>query len=90
MPTPTIDRYTPEIPRLAAALNIDEKHISFSKYKPMVVSVDTPTLIIPVTKPEHVLAASLNAERWADLFGGVYMLPAIALADQPLRTQEIA
>lgn len=70
--SPTVDRYTPEIPRLAAALNIDEKHISFSKYKPMVVSVDTPTLIIPVTKPEHVLAASLNAERWADLFGDVY------------------
>lgn len=70
--TPTIDRYTPEIPRLAAALNIDEKHISFSKYKPMVVSVDHPTLIVPFTKPEHVLAASLNPERWADLFGDVY------------------
>ncbi len=70
--TPTIDRYTPEIPRLAAALNIDEKHISFSKYKPMVVSVDKPTLIVPFTKPEHVLAASLNADRWSDLFGGVY------------------
>ncbi|MCG8394786.1 MAG: PhzF family phenazine biosynthesis protein [Pseudomonadales bacterium] len=70
--TPTIDRYTPEIPRLAAALNIDEKHISFSKYKPMVVSVDTPTLIVPFTRPEHVLAASLNAERWGELFGDVY------------------
>lgn len=70
--SPTIDRYTPEIPRLADALNIDEKHISFSKYKPMVVSVDKPTLIVPFTKPEHVLAASLNAERWASLAGDIY------------------
>lgn len=70
--TPTIDRYTPEIPRLAAALNTDERHISFSKYKPMVISVDSPTLIIPFTRPEHVLAASFNPERWADLFGSVY------------------
>ena len=70
--TPTIDRYTPEIPRLAAALNTEERHISFSKYKPMVISVDHPVLIIPFTRPEHVLAASLNAERWADLAGSVY------------------
>lgn len=70
--TPTIDRYTPEIPRLAAALNTDERHVSFSKYKPMVMSVDHPVLIIPLTRPEHVLAASLNPERWADLAGTVY------------------
>lgn len=69
---PSIDRYTPEIPRLAAALNTEERHISFSKYKPMVISVDHPVLIIPFTRPEHVLAASLNAERWADLAGSVY------------------
>ncbi len=70
--TPTIDRYTPEITQLAAMLNTEERHISFSKYKPMVVSVDHPVLIIPFTRPEHVLAASLNAERWADLAGHVY------------------
>jgi len=70
--TPTIDRLTPEIPRLAAALNTEERHISFSKYKPMVVSVDHPVLIIPFTRPEHVLAASLNVERWASLAGSVY------------------
>ena len=70
--TPTIDRYTPSVPQLAAMLNTDERHISFSKYKPMVVSVDHPVLIIPFTRPEHVLAASLNAERWADLAGHVY------------------
>lgn len=69
---PSIDRYTPEIPKLAAALNTDERHISFSKYKPMVISVDRPVLIIPFTRPEHVLAASLNPERWADLAGHVY------------------
>lgn len=70
--TPTIDRYTPEISRLAAALNTEERHISFSKYKPMVVSVDKPVLIIPFTRPEHVLAASINADRWAALLGDIY------------------
>lgn len=70
--TPSIDRYTPELPRLAAALNTEERHISFSKYKPLVVSVDHPVLVIPFTRPEHVLAASLNPERWAELAGSVY------------------
>lgn len=70
--TPTVDRYTPELAQLAAALNTDERHISFSKYKPMVISVDHPVMIIPFTRPEHVLAASLNVERWAGLAGHVY------------------
>lgn len=70
--TPTIDHYTPSTAQLAAMLNTEERHISFSKYKPMVVSVDHPVLIIPFTRPEHILAASLNAERWADLAGHVY------------------
>lgn len=70
--SPTVDRYTPEVARLAAALNTEEKHISFSKYKPMVVSVDRPTLIVPFTRPEHVVAASLNHERWAELLGDMY------------------
>jgi trans-2,3-dihydro-3-hydroxyanthranilate isomerase len=72
MLSPTVDRYTPELARLAAALNLDEKHLSFSKYRPMVVSVDHPTLIVPVTRPEHVLSASINAERWADLMSEIY------------------
>lgn len=70
--SPTIDRYTPELPRLAAALNTEERHIAYSKYKPMVISVDQPVLVIPFTRPEHVLAASLNPERWAQLAGEVY------------------
>ncbi|MEO6699036.1 MAG: PhzF family phenazine biosynthesis protein [Paraperlucidibaca sp.] len=70
--TPTIDRYTPEIPQLAALLNTEDRHISFSKYSPMVVSVDRPVLIIPFTRPEHVIAASPNIERWAGLAGHVY------------------
>lgn len=68
----TQDRYTPELPHLAAALNTDERHLAFSKYRPRVVSVDQPVLIIPFTRPEHVLAASLNPARWADLAGQVY------------------
>ncbi|WGL15981.1 PhzF family phenazine biosynthesis protein [Microbulbifer bruguierae] len=70
--SPTVDRYTPEVARLAAALNTEEKHISFSKYKPMVVSVDSPTLIVPFTRPQHVLAASLDHERWVELLGDMY------------------
>lgn len=70
--SPTIDRYTPDVAQLAALLNTEERHISFSKYKPMVISVDHPVLIIPFTKPEHVQAASFNAERWAELAGHVY------------------
>lgn len=66
------DRYTPELPRLAAALNTEERHIAFSRYRPMVVSVDQPVLIVPFTRPEHVLAASFNAQRWAELAGQVY------------------
>lgn len=70
--TPSFDRYTPELPRLAAALGTEERHISFSKYKPLVVSVDHPVLIVPFTRPEHVLAVNLNAERWAELGGDIY------------------
>ena len=70
--SPTVDRYTPDTARLAAALNTEEKHIAFSKYKPLVVSVDTPTLIVPFTRPEHVLAASLNHDRWVELLGELY------------------
>lgn len=70
--SPTLDRYTPDVTRLAAALNTDEKHISFSKYKPLVVSVDTPTLIVPFTRPEHVLAANLNHDLWNAMLGEMY------------------
>lgn len=69
---PTIDRYTPEISKLAAALNTEERHISFSKYKPMVVSVDKPILIIPFTRPEHVIQASIHIERWMALSADIY------------------
>ena len=55
---PSFDRFTPSLNRIANALNIDEKHISYSKYRPMVVSVDNPTLIIPFTRSEPVLAAT--------------------------------
>lgn len=69
---PSFDRFTPSLSRIAKALNTDEKHISFSKYRPMVVSVDNPTLIIPFTRSEHVLAARLNAELWPELMAETY------------------
>lgn len=68
----SIDRYTPDLALLAAALGTEERHIAFSKYKPLVVSVDQPVLIVPFTKPAHVQAARFNAERWAQLAGNVY------------------
>lgn len=70
--SPAIDRFTPSLGRIAKALNTEEKHISFSKYRPMVVSVDNPTLIIPFTRAEHVLAARLNADSWAELMSETY------------------
>jgi len=70
--SPAIDRFTPALSRIANALNIDEKHLSFSKYRPMVVSVDNPTLIIPFTRAEHVLAARLNAGLWSELMAETY------------------
>ncbi len=68
----TTDSYVPEVSRIAKALNIDEKHLSYSKYKPLVVSVDNPVLIVPATRPEHVLAAELDNHQWNELLYEVY------------------
>ncbi|MAA65433.1 MAG: phenazine biosynthesis protein [Alteromonadaceae bacterium] len=70
--TPTVDRYTPDVSRIAKALSVDEKHITFSKYKPLMVSVDQPTLVVPFTKAQHVLDASLHAEHWKELMSEIY------------------
>jgi trans-2,3-dihydro-3-hydroxyanthranilate isomerase len=70
--SPQIDRYTPEVNQLADCLTIDAKHISFSKYLPMVVSVDHPILIIPFTRARYVQAARLNLDRWNHLLSEVY------------------
>lgn len=70
--TPAFDRFTPPLARIAKALNTEEKHIAYSKYRPMVVSVDHPTMIIPFTRAEHVLAVRLNPELWNDLMSETY------------------
>ncbi len=70
--SPFIDRYTPELHRIADALNIEEKHISYSKYRPMLASVDTPVLIVPFTKPEQILKADLNNDKFAGLLSDIY------------------
>ncbi len=70
--TPTIDRFTPDVTRLAAALGTQARHINYSKYKPRVVSVDRPTLVVPFTRPEHVLAATLDPKGWNELYGEIY------------------
>jgi trans-2,3-dihydro-3-hydroxyanthranilate isomerase len=68
----TVDNYTPEISRIAAALNTDAKHISFSKYKPLLVSVDRPILVVPFTKHEHILKVCLDSSQWSELLADVY------------------
>ena len=70
---PSIDRFTPPVERIAEALNLDKKHLSFSRYRPMAVRVDNPTLIVPVTRPEHILAARLNSDRWSELLAETYV-----------------
>ena len=83
--SPTIDRFVPSLSLIAKALNIDEKHLSFSKYRPMVVSVDNPTLIVPLTKAEHVLAANLNADLWTELLSETYATEIFLFAPKSLQ-----
>lgn len=68
----TTDQYVPELSRIAEALAIDVKHLFYARYKPRMVSVDTPVLVVPVTRPEHVIAARVDAERWSSLLAEVY------------------
>ena len=70
--TPTIDICTPDPHRVAEALSFDVKHMQYSKYQPAVVSIEQATLMIPVTKPEHVLAAKLKNDQWSMLLADVY------------------
>ena len=69
---PSFDRFIPETSRIAKALNTQEKHIAFSDFKPLLVSVDHPVLIVPFTKPEHILASELNIDEWSYLLSDVY------------------
>ena len=68
----TTDRFVPELSRIAEALTIDVKHLSYSRYKPRLVSVDSPVLVVPVTRPEHVLSARLDPKQWSSLLAEVY------------------
>lgn len=68
----TTDRYVPELSTIAQALAVDVKHLSYSKYKPRLVCVDTPILVVPMTKPEHVISARLDPKLWSSLLSEVY------------------
>lgn len=68
----TSDRFVPELSQIAEALNVDVKHLSYSRYKPRLVSVDSPVLVVPMTRPEHVLSARLNPNQWSSLLAEVY------------------
>ena len=77
---PQIDRYIPSTTRIAEALNIEEKHFNHTKFQPLMVCVDNPVLILPVTKPEHVLAAQLDRSRWSSLLSETYATDIFLLA----------
>ncbi len=68
----TIDSYIPELSSIAEALKIDVKHLSYARYKPRLVHVDTPVLVVPMTKPEHVVAARLDIDLWSSLLSEIY------------------
>lgn len=68
----TTDQYAPELSQLAEALNVDVKHLFYARYKPRMVSVDTPVLVVPMTRPEHVVAARIDPEQWSSLLAEVY------------------
>ena len=70
--SPSFDSYTPDPSKIAQALRTEEKHISYSRYKPLLVSVDRPVLMVPFTRAEHILAASLDNNRWHDLVAEIY------------------
>lgn len=67
-----IDRYVPESSSIADALKIDVKNLSYSRYMPRLVHVDTPVLVVPVTKPESVIAAQLDVNQWRTLLSETY------------------
>ncbi len=69
---PVLDAYTPEESKIAQALGIEEKHLRFSKYRPLGVSINRPTLVVPLTRHEHVLAARLQPEHWSELLSSIY------------------
>lgn len=68
----TIDQYVPELSNIAQALSVDVKHLSYSRYKPRMVSVDAPVLVVPMTKPEHVIGAQLDNKQWSSLLSEIY------------------
>lgn len=70
--TPVLDIYTPLISSIASALHVNEKHINYSKFRPMMASVDHPVLIVPLTRTEHVLSARLQTDAWSELLAEVH------------------
>ena len=76
----TTDRFVPEQSRIAEALRIDVKHLSYSRYKPRLVCVDTPVLVVPVTRPEHVLSARLDSSLWTSLLSEIYASSILLIA----------
>lgn len=76
----TTDRFVPELSRIAEALNTDVKHLAYSKYKPRLVAVDSPVLVVPMTRPEHVVCARLETSQWASLLSEIYASAILLIA----------
>lgn len=67
-----IDRYVPESISIANALSMDVKHLTYSRYIPRLVHVDSSVLVVPVTKPEFVASAQLDVTQWRTLLSETY------------------
>lgn len=76
----TTDRFVPELSDIARALNTEVKHLAYSRYKPRLVAVDTPVLVVPMTRPDHVVAARLDTGQWAPLLSEIYATAILLVA----------
>ncbi|MDN4503556.1 PhzF family phenazine biosynthesis isomerase [Alteromonadaceae bacterium BrNp21-10] len=63
--TAQIDRFVPTTDELAKMLTLIPADIGFDRHQPLIVSCDTPYLIIPIKSYNAVRAARFDIEQWS-------------------------